>query len=140
MEEQLKFIPGTNVRRPSKEEEEPEWYDDPRYSRVYKVPTEDGEEPVRLYSIGALAAATGKQVVTVRKWIRLGIIPDSAMRTEAIPGTLKDAGRRLWTKEQIEAIVRIGVEEQVIGRTRAKKFSETNFEARIRTLWRQRNW
>lgn len=141
VEEQLKYIPGTTALRPTAgKDDEPDWWHDPRLSREYAVPTEDGQELVRLYTVGALAAATGKTAVTIRKWIRLGYLPDSGMRTAAIPGTLNDAGRRLWTKEQIEAIVRIGLEERVIGQGRCKAFSETNFESRIRTLWRQRNW
>lgn len=69
------------------------------------------------YTIGALAKALGRSEVTIRSWEAKGIMPKTPYRTPApsnpLPGT-KPAGRRLWTVEQIEGILRICVEEGVI--------------------------
>ena len=138
--ESPRYIPGTKALIPRPRAEEPEWVEDPRWSREYNVETDEGEQRIRLYTIGALAAALGKQPHTIRKWIRNGIIPDSGLKTQALDGTLGDAGRRLWTKEQIDSVVLIAHDEGVIGGKRRRNFNETNFPRRVRTLWEQRNW
>ncbi|HEX6393104.1 MAG TPA: hypothetical protein VFZ97_06655 [Acidimicrobiales bacterium] len=112
------------------------WHDDQRLFRDYLF----CDETVRLYGIGALAAATGKKASTIRKWIETRVILDSGFRTPGIRGTLGDAGRRLWTGEQIDAIVKIGSDEGVVGVRRPRRMSDTNFPERLRTLWIQNNW
>lgn len=57
---------------------------------------------VELYSIGELAEMLDRERQTIRKWERAGIIPAATFRTKS--------GRRLYTKEQVEAIVK-AVEE-----------------------------
>src|SRR5574344_1272427 len=62
--------------------------------KTFKLP--NGEE-IDLYYIGTLASALGRATDTIRKWEIAGIIPDPFF---------KDAnGRRLYSMEQIEAIV-----------------------------------
>lgn len=69
------------------------------------------------YTIGALSKALGRSEVTIRSWEAKGLMPKTPYRTPApsnpLPGT-KPAGRRLWTVQQIEGILRICVEEGVI--------------------------
>lgn len=63
--------------------------------QVFKLPT--GED-IDLYYIGTLASALGRTSDTIRKWEIAGVIPDPFF---------KDVnGRRLYSKEQIEAIVK----------------------------------
>ena len=55
-------------------------------------------ETIELFYIGTLANALGRTSNTVRKWEIAGIIPDPCFQ---------DAnGRRLYSQEQIDAIVR----------------------------------
>jgi hypothetical protein len=116
------------------------WRDDMRLYDKFHLPDAGPGDVVRLYEIGAIAAGTGKKSTAIRKWIEKGVIPDSTFRTRSIYGTLGDAGRRLWTREQIEAIVRIGREEGVIGTGRVRRMADTNFVERIRALWLQNDW
>ena len=81
-----------------------------------------GQEKGRLYGLGALATAAGRTPSTIRKWTHTGVIPDSPYRTAGIAGTLGDAGRRLWSQEQIEVIVGTGTEEGVLGRARPRRW------------------
>lgn len=53
---------------------------------------------VELYTIGELAVQLDRQRQTIRKWERDGIIPAATFRSKS--------GRRLYTKKQIDAIVR----------------------------------
>lgn len=67
----------------------------PAISQIYKLP--NGEK-VELFYIGALASALGRTTNTVRKWEIGGIIPDPCFKDPN--------GRRLYTQEQIDVIVK----------------------------------
>lgn len=67
----------------------------PSLKQTFKLPN---GELIDLYYIGTLAHALGRTTDTIRKWEIGGIIPDPCF---------KDAnGRRLYSQEQIDAIVR----------------------------------
>lgn len=137
--ESFRFIPGTQLPLPS--DRVPEWMDDDRYSKEYDLPDAEGQvSKERLYQIGALAMAIGKKPVTIRKWLRLGIIPEPSIRTRDIPNTLGNAGRRLWTRPQIETILLVGKSEGVIGDKQSKDISSTNFAQRLKIIWSQQGW
>jgi DNA-binding transcriptional MerR regulator len=70
--------------------------------------------PEELSSIGSLAQAVGKSPITIRAWIRKGWIPPNTLWTDPIPGTLGDAGRRLWTRQQVEEVVEIARERGLL--------------------------
>lgn len=137
------LIPGT-TRPQTRPPEDPEWVSDKRLRREYMLPDETGQDVVVfLYTIGALSTALGKSPVTVRKWMRLRLIPEPRYRSANAIGTLGDAGRRLYTREQIETLVRIASEEGVLAtatRTRAKRMSDTNFRARVWRVWGAKGW
>lgn len=117
------------------------WRHDPRTRRWSVVPDgEGGFQHAELFTIGALARALHKSQGTIRRWIDEGVLPDSGLKTERIPGTLGDAGRRLWTGEQVETMVRIASEEGVIGPGRTPKMSQSAFPGRVRAIWLQNNW
>ena len=66
-------------------------------------------EPVEVFTVGALAEALGVSTKAIYKWERQRIMPPSRYRTEApregpIPGKTA-AGRRLYTRAQIEAVI-----------------------------------
>lgn len=131
-------VPGTN--RPQRvAPEEPAWVSNPRLSQVF---LDANDKPMRLYYIGALAEALGKRPVTVRSWITKGVLPDAGLRTAEVDGTVSTAGRRLWTREQIEVIVAIARSEKIIGgdRRRVQRLDDTNFRARVWNEWRARRW
>lgn len=58
----------------------------------------NGKE-VELFTIGELADRLDRQRQTIRKWEREGIIPAATFRSKA--------GRRLYTSEQINAIIKV---------------------------------
>ncbi len=82
------------------------------------------------FYIGALAEALGRRPNTIRKWLNQGVIPPARYRTSN-PDVR--ASRRLWTRAQIEGIVRIAREE---GLTPGRTVSGTEFTARVKELFR----
>ena len=96
------------------------------------------------FMIGALAEALGKSPPTVRGWIRKGILPKARYRLPAKPGTLGDTGKRLWTRAEIEGILKIAQEEGIV-RTRDESgfnvnyipdIQGSNFVQRVRDFWK----
>lgn len=67
----------------------------PALKQEFKLPS---GESIELFYIGTLAAALGRTPNTIRKWEISGVIPDPCFQDSN--------GRRLYSQEQIDAIVR----------------------------------
>ena len=65
---------------------------------VSKTVTLKNGQKLELFYIGALASALGRSTNAIRKWEIAGVIPDPCFKDEQ--------GRRLYSQEQIDAIVR----------------------------------
>ena len=77
-------------------------------ARPYLKPLPNGQE-VEMFTLGALADALGRPIITVRTWIKEGYIPASPYRLPEMSdknGTMRK-GRRLYTRPMIEAAVEI---------------------------------
>lgn len=70
----------------------------------------EGGTVVELYTVGALAHILGRVSNTLRAWESDGTIPRS---TFAMNNTQKYNRRRLYTREQLDGILRIAKEEGV---------------------------
>lgn len=79
----------------------------------------DGRE-ITMFTIGELARRLGRDVQTVRGWERRGVIPVARYRSLT--------NQRLYTEEQISAIVRIAQEEKILI---CRDFMDTNFTQRV---------
>jgi len=88
-----------------------------------------------MFRIGSLAKALNKDAVTIRAWMRKGWLPRNSFQTKPIPGTLGDAGRKLWTRQQIEGIVQIAREEGLLD-DKPPRLTMTNFTQRVQAAWR----
>ena len=98
--------------------------------------------PTEFYSVGQLAAALHRSPVTIRKWERLGILPVASFRT---PGQVREKARRLYSRAQLEIIVRIAYEEGLMAGTQdaqgilhpKKGITDTKFTERVREALRK---
>ena len=123
------FFPGSKRKRrdprPVPEKKAASWDAKPQKRMLNGVETE-------FFTIGALAEALGKKVVTLRMWIDTGKMPEARYRLPPRGDSTFGAkgGQRLWTRDQIEAIVVIAQEEGVLG-IKPKDFSKTEFTKRV---------
>jgi hypothetical protein len=85
----------------------------PVVSQKFTLPC--GEE-IELFYIGKLAQALGRTTNIIRKWEIGGIIPDPCFRDSL--------GKRLYSQEQIDAIVRCA---ERAGIKQGKAISNTSF-------------
>ena len=67
----------------------------PAVKKEFKLPN---GQIIELFYIGALANALGRSTNAIRKWEISGVIPDPCFKDEL--------GRRLYSQEQIDAIVK----------------------------------
>ena len=77
-----------------------------------------GTKAYEFFLISHLSDAIGKAPQTIRAWEARGILPKTPFRSprprnQPLEGKA-NKGKRLWTREQIEGIVRIAREERVI--------------------------
>ena len=70
------------------------------------------------FLIGALAKALGYSVQSIRAWEAQGLLPNTPFRSprtrRPVAGGRSTKGRRLWTREQINGILRLALKHRVI--------------------------
>jgi hypothetical protein len=93
------------------------------------------ELELEMFPIGSLAKALRRDSVTVRAWIRKGWLPKAQFQTKAVVGSRGNAGRRLWTRAQIEGIVRIAEEEGLLS-DNPPRIQRTRFTQRVMAAWK----
>lgn len=104
----------------------PDWASNPKRMRRH-----DGTL-VEVYAIGSLAAALGKSSYSIRRWERIGVLPETPL-VQAVRG---GPPRRLFLRDQIEALVVIAEQEGLAGR-KPTQISKTEFTARAQALYQQ---
>ena len=65
------------------------------------------------FTIRHLSAALGRSQVTIRSWENKGVLPKTPFRSPAPRQSAiqtKPKGKRLWTREQIEGLIKIAEE------------------------------
>ena len=103
------FYPGSKRKRKPVVAKEPEVKPDSNWdAKPYKKTLPNGRD-LEMFTIGALAAAVGRPVITIRSWLKEGYLPASPYRMP----TKKDingqdhAGRRLYSRAMVETLVDI---------------------------------
>lgn len=118
------------------ESEAPEWSHKPKIIVANGVAHE-------FYYISTLAKALNRQVKTLYKWEENGWLPRSRYRTKAklssLPGK-SEAGRRLYTRDQIEAVVKAAKETGVyeLSRKQTKGPDWHRFTRLVVDAWNRR--
>lgn len=82
------------------------------------------------FSVGHLAMALQKSAVTIRLWESQGYIP----QTQRAPSEHPSKRQRIYSRAQIEGIVRIAAEEGILGEARPR-LDRTRFKERVLDLF-----
>lgn len=88
---------------------------------------------VRFYPVSVLAEKLERKPAAIRKWERLGYLPETPYRS---PGRTKNGQRRLYTREQIEGLVELARQQGLIGDDN-RNVSATDFPALAVTLFKE---
>lgn len=110
------YYPGSSQKRTREDQlptpppqPEASWSDSPR---IYSFNGVDYE----FFSIGDLAMALGKSAVTIRAWESQGYIPTSLRGPSEHPSKR----HRIYTRPQVEGLVRIAEQEGILGEARPR--------------------
>lgn len=101
------FYPGSKRKRKPLVKKEPDVKLDKTWdAKPYKKTLPNGKD-IEMFTIGALSAAVGRPVITIRTWIKEGYIPASPYR---LPDTVDKygksrPGRRMWSRAMIETLI-----------------------------------
>lgn len=101
------------------------WDAKPRVLKVGGVPTE-------FFGTGQLALALRRKPVTIRAWESKGVIPKPTFR---LPSEHPKGVRRLYTRAQVEGILRIAEEEGLMNGDN-RSISKTAFSSRVIALFK----
>ena len=128
------FYPGSRkplVRHPNRVLDGPKpidpdsWDHKPRILKLGGVDTE-------FFTVGQLAQALGRRPVTIRTWERNKIIPNATVR---IPSDDPRGVRRLYTRPQVEGLIKIAQEEGLLNGDN-RSITATDFTRRAFDLFR----
>lgn len=127
------WYPGTSRPLPPVDEPRPEndqavevdWDARPYRKQV------NGKE-VEFFTIGAVATALHKSAVTIRLWTRQGHLPPARYR---MPKKGTTEGRRLYTRDQVEAVVTIARDHGILDGDRVEWSRHPTFAAEVREAW-----
>jgi hypothetical protein len=107
------------------------WDSDPIIKTLQGVETE-------LFSIGALAIALGKKVVTIRLWEKKGYIPLAPyrLRSKSLQGK-KVNGNRVYTRELIEIAIEEFARRRLLGSARVEWSQHEDLTDALVKRWKE---
>lgn len=105
--------------------------------RSYKKTLPNGKE-VDMYTLGSLADALGRPIITIRQWMKAGYLPSSSYRMPTIldKNGEERQGRRLYTKPMIEAAVTAFTKAGVLHRKRVEWSLHRQLTREIDEAWK----
>jgi hypothetical protein len=104
-----KYYPGSKRERKPVAVKKPEIEMDTNWDSKPINKTLPNGRDLEMFTIGALAAAVGRPVVSIRVWIKEGYLPQSPYRlpTKKDRNGKDHAGRRLYSRAMVESLVEI---------------------------------
>lgn len=133
------FYPGSRSRRRSLTEAEiKRKHSDTTWdSRPFLKRLPNGDE-VEMFTLGSLATALGRPLVTLRLWERKGYIPSAPYRLkEAVIQGTRVPGRRLYTRALIEAAVEAFNRRHLLGKARIDWSRHQDLSIELYETWTQ---
>lgn len=97
-----------------------------------------GGKEVEFFTIGALATALEKEIVTIRYWERKGYIPTAPyrLRSKILQGK-KVNGNRVYTRELIEITIEEFAKRGLLGTARVEWKLHDNLTTALIERWRE---
>lgn len=132
------FYPGSRHKRREATPPPPPKAEVAWDSKVYKKTLPSGKD-VELFTIGALADALGRPIITVRHWTKEGHIPPSPYRLPTTKNKNGDdhKGRRLYTRSMIEAAIQIFTEAGLMDNTRIDWVHHRLVAVKLNETWQK---
>lgn len=103
------FYPGSKRKRKPVAVKEPEVEPNVNWDAKPYVKTLPNGRDLEMFTIGALANALGRPIITIRQWIEKGYLPASPYRlpTKKTKNGDDFKGRRLYSRAMVEKVVEL---------------------------------
>lgn len=103
------YYPGSKRKRKVKVEPKKEVEPDSSWDSHPRITTLPNGTDIELFTIGALAAALGRPVITIRAWLKEGYLPAAPYRLPAKKNINGEdhQGRRLYSRAMVEKVVEL---------------------------------
>ena len=103
------FYPGSKRKRKTIEPKKPEVTPDVSWDSKPYIKTLPNGKNIEMFTIGALAQALGRPVITIRVWLKEGYLPASPYRLPAKKNKNGEdhLGRRLYSRAMVEKVVEL---------------------------------
>jgi len=130
--------PGSKTKRKMLRREEggPAKPRDPdAWDSYSQIKTVHGKQ-VEMFQIRALAKAVDKSQGTIRSWFEEGYLPETPYRlpTRIVNGAPRK-GKRLFTREMIEAVIAAFESRNLLGTTRVMWDQHPDLGTEVKTAW-----
>lgn len=103
------YYPGSKRKRKAVVKKEPEIVPDAEWDAKPRMITMPNGEDMEMFTIGALAGALGRPIITIRTWIKEGYIPTAPYRLPAKKNKHGEdhQGKRIYSRAMIEKAVEL---------------------------------
>ena len=133
------YYPGSKRKRKPVVKKEPEVITNPNWDTKPRTITMPNGKDMEMFTIGALASALGRPIITIRSWIKEGYIPTAPYRLPAKKDRHgKDhQGKRLYSRAMIETAVELFSKAGVLEIKRIDWSDYRNLSNEIAEAWSQ---
>lgn len=103
------YYPGSKRKRKAKVEPKREVEPESSWDSRPRITTLPNGRDIEMFTIGALAAALGRPVITIRAWLKEGYLPAAPYRLPAKKNINGEdhQGRRLYSRAMVEKVVEL---------------------------------
>lgn len=131
------YYPGSKRKRKAAVVKQPEVEPDAAWDvRPFKKPLPNGKV-IDMFTLGALASALGRPIITVRDWTKKGYIPASPYRLPSKKNIRGEdhQGRRLYSRAMVEAAVELFHKAGVLHTSRIEWSDYRELSEEIAMAW-----
>lgn len=103
------YYPGSKQKRKEKPAPKQEVFPDSQWGSRPRVTTLPNGSEIEMFTIGAIASALGRPVITIRAWLKEGYLPAAPYRLPAKKNVHGEdhQGRRLYSRAMVEKVVEL---------------------------------
>lgn len=131
------YYPGSKRKRKTVAVAKPKVVEEKTWDARPFVKTLPNGTDVELFTLGALAQALGRPIITARTWESLGYIPSAPYR---LPDTVDKngdtrKGRKLYSRAMVEASVELFDKHGLLGLDRIEWSTHLQVPQELATMW-----
>lgn len=105
-------------------------------TKSYSKTMPNGQD-MEMFTIGALALALGRPIITIRDWTKKGYLPSAPYRLPAKPDKNGDThqGRRLYSRRMIESAIEIFDKAGLLDKVRVEWSNHQQVSQELAETW-----